>query len=1030
MQTVKCVVVGDCVGKSSLLVRYTTDKFPQEHLPREFNPYAVTVIIGGEPYNLGLFEVDSGLKDYDRIRPLSYPQTDVFLVCFSVVSPASFENVKEMWVPEITHHCPKTPFLLVGTQIDLRDDIETVEELSRVKMKPITVQMAKILAREIGAEKYVECSALTMKGVKNVFDEAILVALEPPEPEVTRTGVIQYFKKLREESKAKRLEKEAFKQKHKEELQENQKKEEEQRERQRLLNLEKMAYALALQKGKAKALGIRLLLFGPEFVGKTCLAATLVGKPFQEERATEGADLHICNTISWKEISDQEMSQCLQNKYLSDLKSSATCKEIVKHVEISLPSPVSKPTLMPKFVMKVFKLATPTKDSETSNIPTQSEVNSAALIDDSEITKAKHTPTFDGNEGIIVTLLDFAGQVVYHSTHSVFIRKENVIMVVFNASRQLSTNVKVRSSTLRNNPMTNSESVHFWMKTIHSICHEPGDENDMATLLPAILLVATHIDLLGDLAEVVKEQIVQQLFEELKGKPYAEHLAGHHNGLLNALRKYCIFISNKKRDASTISQIQCAVVDLATPILSKEHPVVFLKIERRLLSIDKGVITTDEFHAISKECGFPAEIESEEFLGILENFHHRGIILYFSTIKSLKRLIVISPHWLTKLFSYLLFAHPYQVKGGNRDKDFEMLIKKGILLGSFLSYMLDLFNKSEKAVDFSIAQVEAVDLMKKFGFAAQISSNTYFLEEKYDFTREDELYIVPSMLPEGEGTTDKPIPNEEDLDARIVYFYFPDEFVAPVIYNHMVSMCINRNEDKKEDLMWLRKDKVKMVLGNGQYYTVSLAEEKFSIQLSIILLPNTEHSAELRKDLLQYFMSKLDLVVEDFMSAAKKPIAYIPCCFCNQLHLRLSLLLQGKQQHCPIKNKPLLLKYYRTLVSDEDDSFAVMKSDPVVSAKSNKKQLSYPELLKWVKKVPQWFMVATFLLPEQTVHIDMKEIEEDGQGSAEKCQIALSKMFFNKCKDTDITWKRVHSAFVNAGETNIAEEIRLTYMVN
>ena len=563
-----------------------------------------------------------------------------------------------------------------------------------------------------------------------------------------------------------------------------------------------MAYSLALKKGKAKALGIRLLLFGPEFVGKTCLAATLVGKPFQEERATEGADLHICNAISWKEISDQEMSQCLQDKYLSDLKSSATCKEIVKHVEISLPSPVTKPTSMPKFVKKVFKLATPTKDSGTSNIPTQSQASSAALIDDSEITKAKHAPTFDGNEGIIVTLLDFAGQVIYHSTHSVFIRKENVIMVVFNASRQLSTNVKVRSSTLRNNPMTNSESVHFWMKTIHSICHEPGDENDMATLLPAILLVATHIDLLGDLAEVVKEQIVQQLFEELKGKPYAEHLAGHHNGLLNALRKYCIFISNKKRDTSTISQIQCAVVDLATPILSKEHPVVFLKIERRLLSIDKGVITTDEFHAISKECGFPAEIESEEFLGILENFHHRGIILYFSTIKSLKRLIVISPHWLTKLFSYLLFAHPYQVKGGNHDKDFEMLIKKGILLGSFLSYMLDLFNKSEKAVDFSIAQVEAVDLMKKFGFAAQISSNTYFLEEKYDFTREDELYIVPSMLPEGEGTTDKQIPNEEDLDARIVYFYFPDEFVAPVIYNHMVSMCINRNEDKKEDLMW------------------------------------------------------------------------------------------------------------------------------------------------------------------------------------------------------------------------------------
>jgi len=115
----------------------------------------------------------------------------------------------------------------------------------------------------------------------------------------------------------------------------------------------------------------------------------------------------------------------------------------------------------------------------------------------------------------------------------------------------------------------------------------------------------------------------------------------------------------------------------------------------------------------------------------------------------------------------------------------------------------------------------------------------------------------------------------------------------------------------------LRKGKIKMVLGSGQYYTVSLAEDKFSIQLSIILLPDTEHSAELRKDLLQYFQSKLDLVMEDFMAAAEKPIAYIPCCFCNQLHLRLEILQQGKQQHCPYKNKPLPLKYYRTLVSDE-----------------------------------------------------------------------------------------------------------------
>lgn len=85
------------------------------------------------------------------------------------------------WVPEITHHCPKTPFLLVGTQVDLRDDASTTEKLAKNKQKPIAVESAEKLSRELRAVKYVECSALTQKGLKNVFDEAILAALEPPE---------------------------------------------------------------------------------------------------------------------------------------------------------------------------------------------------------------------------------------------------------------------------------------------------------------------------------------------------------------------------------------------------------------------------------------------------------------------------------------------------------------------------------------------------------------------------------------------------------------------------------------------------------------------------------------------------------------------------------------------------------------------------------------------------------------------------------------------------------------------------------
>jgi cell division control protein 42 len=180
MQTIKCVVVGDgAVGKTCLLISYTTNKFPSEYVPTVFDNYAVTVMIGGEPYTLGLFDT-AGQEDYDRLRPLSYPQTDVFLVCFSVVSPASFENVKEKWVPEITHHCQNVPFLLVGTQMDLREETAQLEKLSRNKMKPITIEQGEAAAKETKAVKYVECSALTQKGLKDVFDEAIMAALEPP----------------------------------------------------------------------------------------------------------------------------------------------------------------------------------------------------------------------------------------------------------------------------------------------------------------------------------------------------------------------------------------------------------------------------------------------------------------------------------------------------------------------------------------------------------------------------------------------------------------------------------------------------------------------------------------------------------------------------------------------------------------------------------------------------------------------------------------------------------------------------------
>ncbi|XP_054539571.2 rho-related GTP-binding protein RhoQ-like, partial [Pan troglodytes] len=146
--------------------------------PAPTSVLAVSVTVGGKQYLLGLYDT-AGQEDYDRLRPLSYPMTDVFLICFSVVNPASFQNVKEEWVPELKEYAPNVPFLLIGTQIDLRDDPKTLARLNDMKEKPICVEQGQKLAKEIGACCYVECSALTQKGLKTVFDEAIIAILTP-----------------------------------------------------------------------------------------------------------------------------------------------------------------------------------------------------------------------------------------------------------------------------------------------------------------------------------------------------------------------------------------------------------------------------------------------------------------------------------------------------------------------------------------------------------------------------------------------------------------------------------------------------------------------------------------------------------------------------------------------------------------------------------------------------------------------------------------------------------------------------------
>merc|ERR1712241_94647 len=174
----KLVIVGDgACGKTCLLIVYSKDQFPEVYVPTVFENYVADIEVDGKQVELALWDT-AGQEDYDRLRPLSYPDTDVILMCFSIDSPDSLENIPEKGTPEVKHFCPNVPIILVGNKKDLRNDPNTIKELGKMKQEPVKPEEGRAMAEKINAFAYLECSAKSKEGVREVFETATRAALQ------------------------------------------------------------------------------------------------------------------------------------------------------------------------------------------------------------------------------------------------------------------------------------------------------------------------------------------------------------------------------------------------------------------------------------------------------------------------------------------------------------------------------------------------------------------------------------------------------------------------------------------------------------------------------------------------------------------------------------------------------------------------------------------------------------------------------------------------------------------------------------
>ena len=517
-----------------------------------------------------------------------------------------------------------------------------------------------------------------------------------------------------------------------------------------------LSYEEALSSGERAANQFKLLLVGPEGAGKTSTVGSLLSKLFQPDQPTTiGADLNKCTVdrilvSKWKETNMKEHLEVVTDQYYCEMK---TCMSQI---------------------------------SRSSKLPLKSKTNPTSTYSAANLIKARkviESKPSSKSGGTKIIMYDVGGQEIYQIFRCLFLASEDIVFIVFNASIGLYGHVKNRQRETRfkkkvdaQGTLTNLQAIETILNSIYSNSTDT-DVQSISNRMPVIFLIATHSKCLS-LEQ--KDDIKCTIYEKFSGRPFMDHLPQSRDDAIH-------FIDNAERDPKVFEHLKTMVMRAADCITKMKRPISYLQFESEILGLSqtKTSITTKEASEVASKCGINSDMKY-----VLHHFHHKGILQYYSRVKSLQGQVFISPQEISNNLSTVITTHNCMPSSAKLQRSCDRYETYGLLEEDFLDNLLVNAKRLEKK---SIL----LGLLENFNLAVELPLNTRFIDEdpSYSTPNSGRVFLIPAMLTYNEGKVHKK--QEGDI---VILFHFPDKFLPEAVFNRVLIKTVIWSNSKGHEI--------------------------------------------------------------------------------------------------------------------------------------------------------------------------------------------------------------------------------------